>query len=134
MRYDNGFAAAQRAYDAMEPPDDPWELAWEFAAEATLLELREQRYIAARNNDPAGRSFWAARCSERPRPEDLDLCVFPDEENTVVLYNFSEDRNWATWPLWLESVCPGYTKAVALAIAQRTYWDTHRFLLEEYIP
>jgi hypothetical protein len=135
--YEASLRIAQRQHDALlaaGPPDDPMDDAWQFAAEATRADLEAQQMIAWRLDDSRMESFWFDRLCERPDPSDIDLFVLPDEDIFISIYNDAEARDWAIWPTWLEAVCPGYTRAAALAAARQALRDTRHWLHEDYIP
>lgn len=135
--YEASLRIAQRQHDTAllaGPPEDWRDYAAEWAIDQPLKELEDQLYSAQAWDNQSEIRFWEDLISERPRPEDLDLYILPDGENTVVLYNDAEARDWSTWPLWLEAVCPGYTRTTALRIAHQSLRDTRRWLHEVYIP
>lgn len=128
------YRQAQRAWDSMLPPEDPWEHEWELARESTLVDLQTHRRFAALYEDEPSVRFWDDRIAERPQPEDTDLFLVPDGENRAVIYNSATGENTATWPLWLEAICPGYSPEKQLATALRSLQDLHHHLREELIP
>lgn len=137
MSYETSLRIAQLKHDAAllaGPPEDWRDDLTTWATEATLSDLEWALKGAQLRDDTQEEYLIEDLISERPRPEDLDLYFLPDGENTAVIFDDATGTDWSTWPLWLEAVCPGYTRTTALRIAHQSLRDTRRWLHEVYIP